>query len=76
MDRSGAVLSWNFFFPEKPLPRLLSYVQDQDLWRWEVPFSREFNIARETIPFDFIRWDELMDETKIDDLVERVNGPS
>lgn len=44
MQRSGAVLAWRYLFgedsPEKPLPMWLRYVQDRDLWRWALPYSR------------------------------------
>lgn len=45
MSKSGAVLAWEYFHPGKPLPRLMAYVQDRDLWKWELPFSREVSAA-------------------------------
>lgn len=41
MDRSGAMLAWDWFHPSEPAPALVQYVQDRDLWRWELPHSRE-----------------------------------
>lgn len=40
MDRSGCVISWEYFHPKAPIPNLLRYVQDGDLWRWELPHSK------------------------------------
>ena len=40
MERSGAMLTWNWFHRADP-PALVQYVQDRDLWRWELPHSRE-----------------------------------
>ncbi len=34
-DRSGASLSWNYFFPDQELPELIKYVEDVDLWKWK-----------------------------------------
>lgn len=44
MERSGAALAWDFIYGGGgPLPGLVAYVQDRDLWRWELPDSREIN---------------------------------
>ena len=57
LDRSGAVLAWEHFHPGRPVPLLLRYVEDRDLWRWELPRSREVNAALALVPFDFAAWD-------------------
>ena len=31
LEHSGAVLAWKHFLPDKPIPDLLLYIQDQDL---------------------------------------------
>jgi hypothetical protein len=59
MDRSGAVLTWEHFHPGEPVPLLLRYVQDRDLWRWELDRSREFSAALAIDERDFGRWDWL-----------------
>jgi oligoribonuclease NrnB/cAMP/cGMP phosphodiesterase (DHH superfamily) len=41
MDHSGAVLAWNYFFPFETVPLLLRYVEDRDIWKWELNHSRE-----------------------------------
>jgi len=43
MDKSGAVLSWEFFHPGKTVPPGVLYVQDRDLWQWEMADSKEFS---------------------------------
>lgn len=42
MQKSGAVLTWEHFHAE-PVPEMLLYVQDRDLWTWALPYSREIN---------------------------------
>lgn len=43
MNKSGAVLAWEYFHPGQPVPRMLELIQDRDLWRWEFgDDSREF----------------------------------
>lgn len=59
MDKSGAVLAWEHFHPGKPVPMLLQYVQDRDLWKWELPSSHEFSAALSIEEKDFEEWDNL-----------------
>ena len=37
LAHSGAVLAWQHLHPDRPLPELLAYVEDQDLWRLRCP---------------------------------------
>jgi len=59
LEQSGAMLAWNHFHPGEPAPDLLRYVQDQDLWTWELPGSEEINAAIGSYPRRFVDWDEL-----------------
>ncbi len=36
----GAVLAWRVLFPGKPMPPILPFIEDKDLWRWALPDSR------------------------------------
>jgi hypothetical protein len=36
----GSTLVWRELFPREPLPLVLEYVRDKDLWRWLLPDSR------------------------------------
>lgn len=64
MQRSGAMLSWNYCHPGAPAPPLVGYVQDRDLWRFDLPNSREVTAALGSYPMDFQVWDTL----DVDDL--------
>jgi hypothetical protein len=59
MDRSGAMLAWNYWHPDKEPPALIRYVQDRDLWRFELPNSREVTAALASYPMDFEVWSGL-----------------
>jgi hypothetical protein len=59
MSQSGAVLAWRYFMPEEPLPDLLGYVQDQDLWSWALPESEAVNAAISSYPRTFEVWSAL-----------------
>lgn len=45
MSKSGAVLTWEHFFPSRDVPEILLYLQDRDLWQWKLPASKEINAA-------------------------------
>lgn len=69
LGASGAALAWHYWNPGRPLPDLLGYVEDQDLWRFKLPNSREVNAAIATYPMRFGTWDRLAD-TDPEDLAE------
>jgi oligoribonuclease NrnB/cAMP/cGMP phosphodiesterase (DHH superfamily) len=45
LDESGATLAWRHYFPGEPMPTLLAYVRDRDLWRWGLPDSQAINAS-------------------------------
>ncbi len=59
LDHCGSVLSWRHFHPGEEVPELLRYVEDQDLWLWRLPKSREVNAAIGSYPRSFESWEEL-----------------
>ena len=59
MGKSGARLAWEFFQPETPLPALVQYVEDRDLWNWKFEHSAAFLAALDMEAFDFARWNTL-----------------
>jgi oligoribonuclease NrnB/cAMP/cGMP phosphodiesterase (DHH superfamily) len=59
MDRSGAQIAWDFFFPDKPRPMLVDYVGDRDLWRFNLPGSREVNAFIFSHDYTFEIWEQL-----------------
>ena len=62
MNRSGAVLAWEWSHKE-PVPWLLQYVQDKDLWQWQLPDSREVSASLASYPFEFKTWEILQFDT-------------
>lgn len=55
LKKSGAVLAWEWAH-DHPVPWLLEYIQDKDLWTWSLPLSREINAAVASHPFEFQLW--------------------
>lgn len=59
MEHSGAHLSWDYFHPGEPLPDLIAYVEDRDIWRFCLPQSSDFSNALLSYPMNFQCWDGL-----------------
>jgi len=71
MTKSGAMLSWEFFHPGKEPPKFIQYIQDRDLWKWELAYSKEFSAAFDMIPFEFEEFEKFEDDSVFDDAVKR-----
>ena len=71
MNHSGAMLAWKFFHPGKESPRLIKFIEDRDLWKWEIPYSKEFSAAFDMVPFDFEEFDKYLDDSAVDNAQER-----
>lgn len=63
--RSGAMITWDYLHhgeegrtPDPP--PLIEYVQDRDLWRWQLPLSREMGSLILTLGESVGEWDEFM----------------
>ncbi len=59
MDKSGAMLAWEFWHPGTEPPPLICYVQDRDLWRLALPDSDEVTAALSSYPMEFEVWSRL-----------------
>lgn len=64
ITHSGAVLAWQYFHPTLPVPSVLAYVEDHDLWRFALTEHREFNVALHQEPRTFESWDALIERLK------------
>ncbi len=63
MTQSAAVLTWQHFHGSE-VPWLLKSIQDNDLWRHELPDTKEIAAALRSYPFDFEFWDRLAEDPK------------
>lgn len=59
MERSGAMMAWNWFFFDKEPPKFIEYVQDRDLWIKELPNCEEVNLAMFSYEYTFENWDKI-----------------
>lgn len=63
LSKSGAMLAWEHWH-DTPPPPLIRYIEDKDLWRWELPESHEVSAGLASHAMDFAIWQDLT----IDDL--------
>jgi oligoribonuclease NrnB/cAMP/cGMP phosphodiesterase (DHH superfamily) len=59
MGKSGARLAWEHFRLGEQCPWLVRMVEDRDLWKWELPHSREVNAAIRSYPMTWDTFDWL-----------------
>jgi uncharacterized protein len=59
MERSGAMMAWDYFFPGEEPPELLKHIQDRDLWRFELEGTRDIQACIFSYPYEFELWERL-----------------
>ena len=62
IGHSGAVLAWKYFNPNKKIPKFLEHVEDSDLGKFKLPFTKELWMYVDLFDFDFNVWDRLADD--------------
>ena len=68
VSHSGAFLSWRYFHPDKKMPELWLYVEDSDLWKWQIPDSDKILSYIDTVgKFKFEIWDSIALDLEQDD---------
>jgi oligoribonuclease NrnB/cAMP/cGMP phosphodiesterase (DHH superfamily) len=71
MSKSGATMAWEWFHPGKESPKFIQYITDRDLWKWELPYSKEFSAAFDMVPYEFEEFEKFEDDSVFDDAVKR-----
>lgn len=75
MDRSGAMITWDYMHanwiggsglrkdtdPNRPAPNLVRHVQDCDLWRFKLIHAHEMRALIQSFPPQLEGWDDLFE---------------
>lgn len=69
MNYSGAYITWKYFHPDKEVPKLIEYIQDNDLWRKQLPNTLEFTAYMFSLPMLIDEYSKLLDNNYIDNHV-------
>lgn len=65
-DMSGAMLTWQWFFPDREPPALLQHISDRDLWRFRMEGTREVIASLFSYPKELAVWTYLMGRNVIE----------
>jgi oligoribonuclease NrnB/cAMP/cGMP phosphodiesterase (DHH superfamily) len=58
-NRSGALIAWNYFFPDEQIPMMFKYLDDYDRWVFQYPNTKNYNKALWShTPWEFKQWDD------------------
>lgn len=69
MKRSGAGIAWDYFATySQQRPTLIDYIEDRDIWAWQLPGSHEINSLIGFTKREFAAYDRLSEllESKFD----------
>lgn len=59
LEHSGAYLAWEFFHPGEEVPKLIQYLEDRDLWRFNLKGSRAISAVIRSYPYTFDAYEWL-----------------
>lgn len=68
-ENSGAVLTWEYLFPDVMVPAFLRHIEDRDLWRFSFSGTKVVCAAIYAQPFTFQRWDNYKTNSGLDQLI-------
>jgi oligoribonuclease NrnB/cAMP/cGMP phosphodiesterase (DHH superfamily) len=62
MEESGASLTWKYFYGDTKMPVIVQYTKDRDLWKFQLPDSREISTLMKTEEKTFENWRRLEEQ--------------
>lgn len=60
VNRSGAGIAWDYFYPNENMPPIVAAVQDRDLWRFDLDHTREIYMSISQATMDVSLWKLLI----------------
>lgn len=62
-NKSGAMIAWEYFHPDKEVPMLIKHIDDYDRWQFKLEGTKEFNKALWSYaPWSFTQWKNFFPE--------------
>ena len=76
MNRSGCGITWDYCFPNQPMPTFLECIQDKDIWTFKHPMTKDFGNYLNQVDTSntteiFRIYDELLQESEFSRAVEK-----
>lgn len=72
-SKCGAILTWEHFHPDEPVPAFLYYIDDRDRWQHKLPYTKEIHAAVGKLGRTFEVFDVLSTLTQ-DELIWLLSG--
>lgn len=75
--KSGATLTWKYFYGRQTIPLFLKYIEDQDIGKWEYENTKPFIFALKTYyninnsKENINKWFKLLDKDKVSKLIKK-----
>lgn len=61
MNRSGAMITWDYLNPGLEAPMIIKHIQDRDLWRFAIEGTKEISAALFSYEYDLDAWTAFID---------------
>lgn len=66
LEKSGALISWNYFHPSTEVPELIKHISDRDLWQFKYPDTEKVHNGLLSLERTFEVWDSInIEELKL-----------
>jgi oligoribonuclease NrnB/cAMP/cGMP phosphodiesterase (DHH superfamily) len=69
MNHSGAVITWQYFNSDLPIPKFILYIEDRDIWKKELEYCDEVHSVFVNVPMEFSEYDKYFN-SDISELIE------
>lgn len=66
MEHSGAMLAWFHHNRGVEAPQLVRYIEDRDIWKWELPYSKAISAYISTFEKTLTAWGDLLERLEHD----------
>lgn len=71
MEHSGAMLTWNYFYGGEEPPKFIKYIEDYDLWRFNLEDTKAFNSVIKQTPYIFDEWKKFLDNDYLESEIKK-----
>lgn len=65
LKRSGAMMSWQHFFPNEPIPRFYTLIQDRDIWLNNEPEAPMLSYGLSIFAKNFRAWKVFIEDQQV-----------
>ena len=69
LNHSGCKITWDLLFPITEPPSVLKVIESRDLWKFDVPNTKEISACVFSYDYTFENWDYLMDNKNLQEII-------